>query len=353
MRNYPPSVSTYQYQSSAIRCRNIRDVFQHTKGITTFFSFLIGFPLLGIASFFIIVLSYRDDIEKSIKKPKEHKNFAALVCLGVTLAWFATGVDIFAVIVHQHVIATDELYYSIENSMNMQLYPFLITSIVLECIVIIIFDLAPLGAGCFLSIDTCLNSCYETISTLFDVIIDAPRFKAFFRPQWQQEQFWTFMLPLIPPIWCISSRFGFIIVAWTSFIRHSSAFTVFYIFAVTVMFIVMRQTYSLIVRSLYTFKHNLNTENERNDKMEEDGISIPAIWLVRLVGVVIVLVFAYLMFGLWLLPVSEVVEDAPVYLNDALQLVFVVLAALISYELFSIKDQNLLSRDPIQRNLSS
>ena len=165
------------------------------------------------------------------------------------------------------------------------------------------------------------------------------RFKAFKRPQWKQEQFWTYMLPLIPPVWCISSHFGFIIVAWTSFVRHSSAFTVFYIFVISVMFIVMRQTYRLVVHWWYALKPNVNTEEEIERIMEEDGISIPAIWITRFVGAILVLIFTYLLFGLWLLPVSEVVEDAPVYLNDALQLVFIVLAALISYELISIKDQ--------------
>ena len=44
------------------------------------------------------------------------------------------------------------------------------------------------------------------------------------------------------------------------------------------------------------------------------------------------------MFGLWLLPVSEVVEEAPIYLFDSLQLIIIVL---VTCRLISFEDDNL------------
>ena len=61
--------------------------------------------------------------------------------------------------------------------------------------------------------------------------------------------------------------------------------------------------------------------------------------LVRFIGVLILHI--YLMFGLWQLPVAEVVEEAPMYLFDSLQLIIIVLAILVTYRLVSFGDDNL------------
>ena len=337
MLNFPPSVSTYQFRSSAVKVSEIPQVFHNKRSIVTFFSFMVGLPLLTTVAFFVIVVSLKDYIEERMSDQKEHQNFAALISVGVTFAWFATIVDVIALILHENRIKSDVLYISSENKENELLLPFLIASTVLEITAIAVFDILPL-LGCCKVIDK-IWSAYAggqgRENHLWRVILSA--YAGGDDVQGREKHFWTLMFPLIPPLWCFSSRFGFIIVAWTSFVRHSTAFTVFYIFAFAILFIITRQTYRLVVRSWYKCRHNLN--NEQIDKrMKDDGISIAAIWIVRIVGAFVVLVYAYLMFGLWLLPVTEVVEDAPVYLNDALQLIFVVLAALISYKLFSIKD---------------
>ena len=143
------------------------------------------------------------------------------------------------------------------------------------------------------------------------------------------------MLPLISLVWCLSSHFGFIVIAWTSFVRHSTAFTVFYIFAVVVMFLISRQSYTLIIDSYYAWRYG------ENDVANKKRIAIWAIWILQIEAVLLVGFFAYLMFGLWLLPVAEVVEDAPVYLYDSLQLIIVILAILVSYRLISFKQDNM------------
>ena len=324
MINFPPSVSTYQYRSSAVKCGKIHEVF--TKKTETFLSFMIGLPIIITVTYFAIVLSIRDKIEKWLEDPKEHKNFAALIVLGVTFAWFATIVDILALIQHepQYTIDTEEIYYIKQFHMSGIISHWLKISVSLEIVVIFLFDILPLSLT-YTGITTTIIGCciYKGYENM-----DPPKHA-------KGVYFWTYMLPLIPPLWCLASRFGFIIVSWTSFIRHSAAFTVFYIFGITAMFVVLRQTYRLIIRCWYGFKHKLRENEEIKKKMKERGISILAIWIIRVIAAVVVLFYAYLMFGLWLLPVSEVVEDAPVYLNDALQLVFIMLAFLISYGLFS------------------
>ena len=60
------------------------------------------------------------------------------------------------------------------------------------------------------------------------------------------KSWWTLLILFSPPIWCLSSHSGFIVIAWSSFVRRGKALTLVYIIGATVMFIVMRQTYKLI-----------------------------------------------------------------------------------------------------------
>lgn len=275
---------------------------------------MIFLPIIATSVFFIVIVSLREKIEESILDPKEHKSYAAMVSLGLTFAWFATAVDITAAVLHQNDLPGYLTDYSMSSS-NDAILIYIIMSICFEIFFIVASELILAGGIVY-------RNCMRPLIHAND---DGP------------VEFWTFMLILIPPIWCFFSRLGFIIVAWTSFVRHSASFTIFYIFLSTAAFSIMRETYGFIVNIWYKCKYNKCTEEEREEEMKSDGILIPALWIVRVVGFALVLVFIYLIFGLWLLPVPEVVEDAPMYLNDALQLILVVLAAIISYELYNIK----------------
>ena len=168
----------------------------------------------------------------------------------------------------------------------------------------------------------------------------------------EDNNYWCFLLLLfIPPIWCLSSHFGFILIAWSSFVRHSKSLTLFYIFAITVMFLVMRQSYTLIVNIYYyaiftlTEKQKKQTQEIkkrlRKQKQEKDGISVWVIVLLHGEGFLLSGFFVYLIWGLWALPVTEIVEESPVYLYDSLQVVVVVLAILVSYQLISFKENKI------------
>ena len=317
MFSLPESVYNYRFLSSAVSITHINEVFHDGQETWTFLSFMIGLPVLAVIAYLIIILSIRKKIKDKLKDPAEHQNFAALISLGVTFAWFATALDIMAAWWYEHSIPSNELYYSYENERNDSLFRILVISIVCECFVIVTTDIIPLAKGGVLYCYTMWHALYARYTEGAEP----------FRRRRAKEDFWTFMLPLIPLLWCLSSHFGFVVIAWTSFVRHSTAFTVFYTFAITILFIVSRQTYTLIVNSFYT-------EDEVANRKK---ISIWVIWVLRLEAALLVGFFAYLMFGLWLLPVTEVVEDAPVYLYDSLQLIIVILAILVSYRLISFK----------------
>ena len=68
-----------------------------------------------------------------------------------------------------------------------------------------------------------------------------------------------------------------------------------------------------------------------------------AILLVCFIEALVLLSFGYLVFGLWQLPMAEVVEEleALMYLFDSLQLIIIVLTILVTYRLVSFGDDNL------------
>ena len=114
----------------------------------------------------------------------------------------------------------------------------------------------------------------------------------------------------------------------------------------------MRQSYMLIIdKCCYC---SLETTS-REEKQKADGISVWVIQLVCVVSVPLVGFFIYLMFGLWLLPVTELVEESPVYLYDSLQLIIVILAILVSYELISFREEKIvkLLEKLVEKNKSS
>ena len=292
-------------------------------------------------------------------KTKEHRNFGALIALGLTIAWFITILDLIAVV---WLSSNDKkptlvIYYSEENHKNDTL----------KNILIIILSLSVELALC------CLGEIWIWIltfrqwyitkrnkrNTYFDLeeagreeVVNEENNKSFFEYSRSNKDkyWWGLLLLFIPPIWCLVSHIGFVIIALSSFVRHSLSFMLFYAVGVTVMFLVMRQSYKLIVDKYYDYlkttrprivdKYHeyLNTTTRRKNQ-RDDGISVWVIQLVRVVGVLQVVFFLYLIFGLWLLPVTELVEESPVHLYDSLQLIVVVLAILVSYELISVRNK--------------
>ena len=497
MSGYPQSVSNYQYLSSAVRKNNVPDVYHKYTDIL--FSYMFVLPFLTLIAYAIIILSKHEAIKKKMMKPEKHPDFAALICLGLTLSWYTTILDIFAVAWFTHEDHTTEhIYYSEENNENDTLKYFLIASLAVELLICFSGEIwigfltfrqwknrkysknlveeiitkleeaetklkeakikleegkteesktelkeglsklekaetkleeaetrlkkgitkleeetgkkrmAKLeegrikrkGAMKKLEEEETGESETEGTATPEDEETEKSKAKLEERmtklkgrlgeakarleeaetelvegrrkeskdkleegianlkegkttleegktkalicvdTKWEYDKcWWALLLLFIPPIWCLASHFGFVILAWSSFVRHSRSLTLLYIFGITVMLLVMRQSYKLIV-DIYYYA-SLETTS-REEKQKADGISVWVIQLVRLVGVLLVGFFIYLMFGLWLLPVTELVEESPIHLYDSLQLIIVILAILISYELISFREEKIV-----------
>lgn len=348
VRSYPPSASNFQYESTAVKLNFTQQAFHQSKHVNTFLSFMIGLPLLGTFILMIVICSFRKKIENNLEKDTTtHQNFVAMLSMGGTFAWFALGIDITAMIHYQHADSIPTVIDSCSETIrNDGLFSALLVSIVLEGIMIVVLDLGPLAIRPCIELAKPNEDRQGFLASCLRIIL-CTRFEL-----GEKIGFWTVTLPLIPPMWCLLSRLGFIIVAWTSFVRHSAAFTIFYIFAATTMFFIMRQAYIFVIQIWLKLGlgsgqtrltpgsgQSTNEEDQVKNWMKDNGISLPMLWVVRLVGLFLVLFFTYLMFGLWLLPVAEVVEDAPVYLSDTLQLILVVLAVGISYRLYSLKKE--------------
>ena len=95
------------------------------------------------------------------------------------------------------------------------------------------------------------------------------------------------------------------------------------------------------------------TEDVKKDKQKKDGLLIWAILVAFGVGALMSFVFAVLMYGLWVLPVTELVEQSPVNLYDSLQLVVVVLAILVSYQLISFKENKKVWKEDMNKSLQN
>ena len=291
----PMSDSNYQYQS--VQKENLANIYR--KDNSTFFSFIFVLPILAIIAVFVIIFSIHDSIEEKMKKKDQHKNFAAVIGLGLNIAAYITALDIWGLCwftEEEH--GGSAIYFSKEDTKYNTLRVILILHVVVESII------------------------YGLGEIWFLILCVPKKLKAFIHKSW-----WTLLILFIPPIWCLASHFGFIVIAWSSFVRRGKALTLVYVIGATVMFIVMRQTYKLIDKRGRDKKGS-------NKEQEKDGISFKIIQVVRVVGLILVGgVFFYIMYGLWLVPVSETVEESPVYLYDSLNLIIVVLAFLVSYEI--------------------
>ena len=228
-------ISNYQYASSAIRKENIRDVYH--KGGTTFFFFILFLsPLLGVVAYAVIVLSQHKAIEEQMRNPKQHHNIAALISLGFIFALYTTILDCIAA----GNLKKISIYYSKDNQINPEFQRLLITSTIFELIACL------LGIVWFSIL--CTFQCYEFKFKNPRIVFHSEDPKLQNSKDPKLHQYWWILLFLfIPPIWCLPSTFGFVIIAWSSFLRHSKSFTLFYIFAATLMFLVMRQVYKLCI----------------------------------------------------------------------------------------------------------
>ena len=295
MSGNPLSASNYQYQSLAVPKENLANVYRKDN-TNTFFSFIIVLPFLAIIAFFIIIVSNHDSIEEKMKKKEQHKNFAAVICLGLNIAAYVTTLDIWALCWF-----TDKehggkaIYFSTEDTEYEEFKHILIAHVVAE------LPICVAGEFCLIIL-ACTHCCHERNKLI--------------------KPWCTHLLLFIPPIWCLASHFGFIVIAWSSFVRRGKALTLVYVIGATAMFIVMRQTYKLI-----------DKRPRGSNNLQEDGISFLIILVVHVVGFILVGVFFYIMYGLWLVPASETVEDSPVYLSHSLHLIIVVLAVLVSYKI--------------------
>ena len=84
-------------------------------------------------------------------------------------------------------------------------------------------------------------------------------------------------------------------------------------------------SFSTLERAMYEEENHLNILNAFHHPREAAMIGV----------------FTYLVFGLWHL-VTELVEESPIYLYDSLQLIIVVLAILVSYELISFREEKIV-----------
>ena len=396
MSGYPRSVSNYQYQSSAVRENKLHLVYHKCNSNNSkyditclcgdiFFSFIFVIPFVAMIIYAIVIASEHKAIKKSMKKQKNHQNFAALISLGLTIGWYITILDIIAVFCPNPTEIIHIIYYSEENPENEKLNKLLCRSLMVELAICCLGEIW-IWIATFRQWKNRKYNNSETVAEARDCCIS--RWFFCVDTKWEDDKFWWFLLLLfIPPIWCLSSHFGFVIIAWSSFVRHSKSLTLFYIFAITVMFLVMRQSYTLIVNILYSLKKGVEKaatpvstdvsdspspsgdtpehseplvpqprENSttpdsssstlsapctnKDEKQEKDGILVWVIQLVRVVGVLLVGFFIYLILGLWFLPVTETVEEVPVYLYDFLELIIIVLAILMSYHLISLRDNH-------------
>ena len=269
-----------------------------------FFSLMFVLPTLAIISYFTIILSFQKSITESMMDSYQHKNYAALLCAGGTFALNVAGLDILAALTLNYEFATDvnlKIMYG-----NHTLYVTLCISLVLEWIIIFLFDLLII---LLLSIYVCVRRNYDV-------------------KQHENLYFWTFIVQFIPPIWCLASHSGFILTAWNARVRQSTSLTLVYILLALISFLFMRQMYAFIADRIH--KHN-------TDSMKREGISIKIIILLRFVGVLLVLLLSFVWYGLLQLPITEFV-DAPIQLYNTLQLVMLAIAGLISYNIFKARN---------------
>ena len=302
VRTYPSSLSAYRFQSTAVKLSNLKNIYQDKGNTFPFLFNVVIVPFLPAAVYLMSVFSHHDTIKGHLRMASEQTNYIAMSCLLSTLAWIVTATDIAAAIFYKYELGFSDPYH---NNKNPHIFEFIITLIVVEAIVIICFDIVPL--------------------LLFIVI----RYS-------EKVAFYLIILSALPVVWCISAHFGFIVVAWTSFIRHSTALTIFIVISIIVAYLSIRQIY-IFIADLYFRCNGIHEERKRRERMGRDGILKKTFLVLRFISFCILLLMGYFTAGFWLLPVTELLEDAPVAIFEAFQVIFVFLAGLISYELITLK----------------
>ena len=154
---------------------------------------------------------------------------------------------------------------------------------------------------------------------------------------------WLLAFSFIAPIGCFASHFGYCIIAWFSFPSTAAAVLIMYSLTFVVYFIALRQLYIAIVtctpskqeEETHTctsciciqvdddIKSHSDERESYKEKGKEQEISCIAFSSMILLGVLMAGCQVWLTSGLVLLPISNLIESAPHYLQNAGNTAFV------------------------------
>ena len=173
----------------------------------------------------------------------------------------------------------------------------------------------------------------------------------------RERRMWLIMISLIAPIVCFGSHVGYCIIAWLSFPSTGSAVFTMYTLTFTFYFITLRQLYvALVTWSAPKTKYSTDSKKQRLMVSEErakykeigkEGVNVYVLFALIGAGILLAVCQVWLASGLVLLPISNLIESAPLYLQSAVNTAFLTITGLFALNIFVIKPRKKNRQDKI------
>lgn len=290
------------FEARVVSVDERKHMFVDNHGTKIFFSYVLVVPLIALLTFVCYVGGTYDYIKELLEDSKYHPSQAALVCTGQTFNVFFVYMDIWA-------LSTNELRGFMKG---------------------IIIALV------------CLEVFFFLIMFLYCFIIAILRCPCVDRAGGDGVKFWFVMASLIPPLFCLTSHIGFILVGWAAFTDHGTAIMLFYSFVVIYYFLLFQKIYSCFFL----------IQTKVKKQVTDPSFSFWMLLIEMTFGVIFLLVvIAYIFEGFKRLPVVHGADDVITHAFSFGQYVSLFAVFLLTYiivykgEARSEKRQNTTQQD--------
>ncbi len=330
-----------------------------TTEINLFISLLVVVPF----GFLILICTYMKGARWQLRKrltnadPAVHASLAAVAVTGFILSLFVLGTDIIAL---QRAHAHNEFEHSkadVHPFHNLRLLWITAVTFTLD-LIFVCSSSATLILVSVLEYSNCLAM--DRTSKYQDCVFHVLTFGVFCckgiytrneknEERNKEQRLWLTMGIFIAPIGCLGTHTGYIIVAWLSFPMHAGAVFLMYMLTFVFYFFTFRQLYLFCTDRLWRSNNKDSTNGKgielgspHDDKKEskkyakKKGFQYWVILVEIPVGVVLVLLQAWFTSGILLLPITDVVERAPMYLQSLTATIILTVAGLISFKVLVV-----------------
>ena len=319
------------------------------NNINLFISVLILLPVVSLVLLVIITRGALEHIREVFDEIRVtysfHASFSSTIAIGFVFSLFVLGMDVSAI----YEVSLQNKIFGYQAKHRFQSLPLYWVTVIT-----LFFDLSSFVIGLLHLIALCTEKssklCFKYI--LFNIFccFNEEEGNDGEEVEEKERKMWLLTASFIAPVVCFSSHLGYCVIAWFSFPSTAAAVLIMYSLTFVVYFVVLRQLYKTIVNAGCCSKSsNRNTEEQQplttmESQENRKEISCKIIGLTIGVGILMVLCQVWLTSGLILLPISNIIESAPHYLQSVGSTAFVTITGLLALNLLVIKPRKQLEK---------